>query len=415
MKRRMFMGAAAALSASTLTDYEALAQPERKRVKITDVKVMLVRGLFDWPLVKIETDSGLYGIGECYFGPTPKEIILHSQRLSPSLKDLLIGQDPLDVDFLWTTMMARKSGAGGPSGGVVSAISGLEIALWDLAGKILGQPVCKLMGKYRDTVPAYWTKTPRNMSDPASCREFADMVKSDPYGFTAVKCDYLRRRNVERLSRRFPRTDIERNAKGYMNIREAMGDDFEIVFHCHWEFDLMDALAVARAIAPMKPWWFEDSMPIEYSDAWRRLTEESPVPILMGENVYTRHGFKPFIINGGCHIVQPDFVKAGGLLESKRIADLADLFYMPTCAHNVASPIGTIASVHAAASIRNFLAHEFNRGNLKDHKAWEEFAVYDRPYIKDGHYQLSDKPGLGIDVNPDHIKANLVPGETWWG
>ncbi|MFC1693984.1 mandelate racemase/muconate lactonizing enzyme family protein [Candidatus Latescibacterota bacterium] len=418
MKRRnLFKALAASLpAASVLPHYHAMAATDRKKVKITDVKVMVVRGLFDWPLVRVETDAGIYGIGECYFGPDPKGAILHSQRLSPSLREILIGEDPLDVDRLYTTMIARKVGAGATAGVTVAAISGLEIALWDIAGKILGVPVHKLLGSFRDSVPAYWTKTPRNMLDPASCREFTDMLKSHPYGFKAVKSDYIRRRDIEsRLSRRFTRKDIDRNAKGYMNMREALGDDYEIVFHCHWEFDWMDALALARAIAPMRPWWLEDPMPPAFSDTWVKLTEESPVPILMGENVYTRYGFKPFIVNQGCHIIQIDIVKAGGLLEAKKIADLADIFYIPTCAHNVASPIGTIASAHSAASIRNFLGHEFNYGNMKDHLAWEAFAVYDRPFIKDGKYQLSDKPGLGIDVNEDHVRANLAPDEKWWG
>ena len=278
---------------------------------------------------------------------------------------------------------------GSTAGGTASAISGLEIALWDLAGKILGVPTHKLLGSFRDSVPAYWTKTPRNMLDPASCREFAGMVKSHPYGFKAVKCDYVRRRDIEgRLSRRFPRSDIARNAQGFMNTREALGDEYGIAFHCHWEFDWNDALEVARAIAPMKPSWLEDPMPPDYSDTWVKLTEQSPVPILMGENLYTRHGFKPFIVNQACHIIHIDIVKAGGLLEAKKIADLADIFYIPTCAHNVASPIGTIASAHAAASIRNFMSHEFNYGFMKDHREWEAFAVYDRPFIKDGKYQL---------------------------
>ncbi|MFC1693739.1 mandelate racemase/muconate lactonizing enzyme family protein [Candidatus Latescibacterota bacterium] len=416
-RRSLFKALTASLPVATfLPHYHAMAASDRKKVKITDVKVMLVRGLFDWPLVRIETDAGIYGIGECFFGPNPKEIILHSQSLSPSLREILIGEDPLDVDRLYTTMINRKAGAGSIAGATVSAISGLEIALWDLAGKMLGVPVHKLLGSFRDSVPAYWTNQgPRNMLDPASCREYADMIKSHPYGIKAVKCHH-RIRDIEgRLSRRFPRSDLDRNAKGFMNMREALGDDYEIVFHNHGNFDWMDALALARAIAPMKPWWLEDPIPSDFSDTWVKLTEESPVPILTGENLYTRHGFKPFIVNQGCHIIHIDIVKAGGLLEAKKIADLADIFYIPTCAHNVASPIGSIASTHSAASIRNFISHEFNYGNMKDHLAWEAFAVYDRPFIKDGKYQLSNKSGLGIDVNEDHVRANLAPGEKWWG
>jgi L-alanine-DL-glutamate epimerase-like enolase superfamily enzyme len=413
MNRRNFLQTLASVSAAPafLSHYKSFAAPLRKKVKITDMKVMLVRGAFDWPMVKIETDAGITGIGESYWGRGVKDIMLGY------LRPLIIGEDPLDVDRLYTKMITRTGGAGAVAGATVTAISGVEIALWDLAGKILGVPVCKLLGgQYRESVRAYWTTGVRSMLDPASCRQWAEELKKNRYGFKAVKIGYMRSVDSrDPYSRHFSGQDLLNNTKAFMNLREALGDSYEIVVHCHWEFDLADALALARAVAPARPWWLEDPMPPDYSESWVKLTQASPVPIGMGENLYTRHGFKPFLINQGCHIAQIDIPKVGGLLESKKIADLADIFYIPICAHNVASPIGTMASAHCAASIRDFLGHEYNFGRLNSIDAWEKFAIYDRPFIKDGRIQLSDAPGLGIALNEDHVRANLAEGETWWG
>jgi L-alanine-DL-glutamate epimerase-like enolase superfamily enzyme len=333
-----------------------------------------------------------------------------------SLRDLVIGEDPMDIDRLYTKMVARTGGSGSIAGATVTAISGVEIALWDTVGKILGAPVCKLLGgQFRQSVAAYWTRRPPNPLDPASCRDFAAMLKAHPYGFKALKCDFVRTPDPnEPLSRHWTSQGLRQNAKAFANIREAVGDDVDVAVHCHWEFDWSDALNLARAVAPMNPAWLEDPLPPDFSESWVKLTAASPIPILQGENLYTRHGFKPFIVNQGCHMIQIDIPKAGGLLESRKIADLADIYYMPVCAHNVASPLGTLASAHCASAMRDFRAHEFNVGGGTI-EAWEKYAVYDRPFIRDGRIQISDKPGFGVELNEDYVRAHLAPGEQWWG
>ena len=187
-RREFLKRMAAALPASgVLSHFRALAAAAVKQVKITDVKVMLVRGLFDWPMVRIETDADITGIGESYWGRGVKDIMLGN------LRPLLIGEDPLDVDRLYTKMVSRTGGSGSAAGTTVTAISGMEIALWDTAGKILGAPVCKLLGgQYRKVVRAYWTQHPNNMLDKSSCRDFAAMLKQHPYGFRGIKVDMFR-------------------------------------------------------------------------------------------------------------------------------------------------------------------------------------------------------------------------------
>ena len=189
MKRRDFLRLAAALPApSFLMGFKALAAPLRKKVKITGMKVMLVHGTFDWPMVKIETDAGVTGIGESYWGHGVKDIMLGY------LRPLILGEDPLDIDRLYTKMITGTGGAGAIAGVTVTAISGVEIALWDLAGKLLGVPVVKLLGgQYRDSVRAYWTTGVKDMLDPASCRDFAAALRDHRYGFKAVKIGYRRK------------------------------------------------------------------------------------------------------------------------------------------------------------------------------------------------------------------------------
>ena len=412
MQRREFVKTlAASMAVSPFASPSAWsANTLRKKVKITNVKAMMVKGpTGDWPLVKIDTDAGVSGFGESYWGRGIKEIILGY------LREAVLGEDPLDVDRLYTKMIRHTGGAGAIAGVTVTAISGIEIALWDLAGKLLGVPVCKLLGgQYRNQVRAYSTRSPRDLLDLSSCREFAQELKADPHGFTAVKTDIIRNLDPqEPHSRQLSNRELSNNAKGFSHLRDSLGEDIDIAVHCHWELDWIDGLNLARAVAPIKPLWLEDPLPPDFAEPWVKLTEQSPVPILTGENLYTRHGFKPFILQQGCHIIHIDIPKAGGLLESKKIADLADTFYMPVCAHIASSPLGFMASAHCAAAIRNFKAHEHSVGRFSE--AWEKFVIHSEPLIKDGRIQIPDKPGIGVELNEDQVRAHLFPGEQWWG
>jgi L-alanine-DL-glutamate epimerase-like enolase superfamily enzyme len=392
-----------------------LRAQNRGKVKVTDAKVMRVKsGSHIMPLVKIETDAGVYGIGECHHDVTglgAKDVVLNAFR------QMLIGQDPFDIERLTVQMMSRVSYLGGNHGISVHAVTGTEIALWDLVGKLTGLPARKILsgGCYTDKVRAYWTSAPRNMLDPASCREWAAYIRGSVQKWTAAKPTIVSRRpGGMALNRRMSDDELRTNVKAFTNVREAVGDDFEIVVHCHWEFDFYDAIKLARAVEPIRPWWLEDPMPPNYNDTWVKLTAASPVRILCGENLYTRHDFLPFIINQGVHMIEIDVSMAGGLLEAKKIADLANVFNMPVATHNVMGPIATIASANCAAAIQDFMGHEsfdFKNGR----RAGEgDLIVYDSEIIKDGHIQLSDKPGLGLDVNKDYALKHLVDGETWW-
>jgi len=415
MQRRTFLKTMClSIPAITCLDpFRALAASEYKKVKITNVKCMrMFPGARVKPWVRIETDAGLIGYGECHHergGEGAKDVILNH------LRQILIGQDPLDIEKLTFKMMRGVSYYGAHGGITVHAITGVESALWDLAGKILGVPTRKIIGggTYVDKVPAMRTSSPRNRMDKSALKDWAASVKEDPSGIRIYKMDIQRSQRWESPNNmQLSYEDLKRNIQGYENIREAVGDDIEIGVHCHWEFNFIDALNLARGLAPMRPKWLEDPMPIEFSDQWVKLTEQSPVPILCGENLYTRADFKPFIMQQGCHMINIDIMMAGGLLEAKKISDLADLYYMPITAHNVGSNVGTIQSAQCAATMREFYAHE-TFGNA----GWggsPDIIIYDRELVKDGCIQLNDKPGAGFEINPDVAKRYLCEGETWW-
>jgi L-alanine-DL-glutamate epimerase-like enolase superfamily enzyme len=408
--RRAFLRSLAAVStASWLSRYHALAASEKGRVKITDVKVMMLQGPRNYSLVKIDTDAGVYGIGEGYGNPGVgvKEQIL-------ALRPELIGKDPLQIDAIYTGLGQRTDGSAHM---LIRAASGVEIALWDLAGKILGVPASTLLGgRFRDRVRVYNHGGPRDWLDKASCREWAQRRKQDPSGFSAAKfglthSDPAQDRSRDLANRLLTTEELRQIRRGFENCREALGWEQDLIVHCHWEYDLRTSIQLAEAIEPIKPLFLEDPLPVDYSDSWRRLVASSPVPICMGENLARRHGFKDFIINHAADILNPDIRNTGGLLETKKIADLADLFYLPLCNHNTGSVICTMATVSLAAAVRDYMVLETVVGK----RDWmDDVIVHERPIVEDSHIRVPDKPGLGIELNAEVVKAHLAEGETYW-
>ncbi len=408
--RRQFLQTLAFLpGAALLPKYHALAAPEKGKTRIRDIKVMILQGPRTYTLVRVESDAGLFGIGEAYGSPGVgvKEGIL-------ALKPELIGKDPLGIDVLITGLGWRADGSAHM---LIRAVSGIEMALWDLAGKTLGIPTTQLLGgKFRDRVRMYDHSAPRDMMDPASCREWADRVKSHPSGFTAHKFGFehtdLRADPArDRSNRVLTTTELARIRRGFENCREALGWDHDIMVHCHWEYDLRTSIQLAEAIEPIRPLWLEDPMPVDYAESWPRLAACSKVPICTGENLSRRQGFKDFIINQGCDILHPDLRNTGGFLETKRIADCAEVFFLPMATHNTGSLIHTVATAHWASTVRDFLISE----TIVGQGGWmDDVIIHETPVIKNGTIEPSDRPGLGLELNPDVVKAHLAAGETYW-
>lgn len=380
------------------------ASTEFGRVKIKDVKTASVRlTYYSAHLVKVITDSGLYGIGEAYRGAGTIDWI-------HKIKREVIGQDPLQVDFLWHRMMEEGSGADARSGTLTGAIAGIESALWDLAGKILNVPVYVLLGgKFRDKLLIYHDTGSPDTPDPGPWVEEAQRSR-DKYGFKAMKFDLN-----PFLGRHWNRTLSSEDTKKWVKILEAirqeLGPDFPLAVDLHWKFNTRDALRFIQMTEHLNLWFMEDPIPPENADALARITAATKVPICTGENLYTRHTWRPLIEKQACDIIQPDTQKCGGLLETKRIADWADLYYMPMACHNLCSPVGTMASGHACAAIRTFITLESDSVELP---YWQDIVQHDGSFYKDGYLELPNKPGLGIELNEDVCRKHLAEGSGFF-
>jgi L-alanine-DL-glutamate epimerase-like enolase superfamily enzyme len=416
LTRRDFIRTAAC--APVLAAYRLLAEPEKGHYKIRDVQSMIISGPRTYTLVRIVADNGVSGIAEAYGSPAigVKEQIL-------DLKPLLVGKDPLGIDAIYTHLgeggtSLSGTRTDGSAHSLMRAASGIEMALWDLAGRLLRQPVTILLGgRFRDRVRVYDHKAPKNLLDKSSCREWAAKVKEDKSGFTAHKFGFPHTSEAQDGGRDpgnrvLSTKEIVNIGKGYENCREAVGWDHDIMVHCHWEYDLRTSIQIAEAVAAIKPLWLEDPLPVDYSESWKRLVASSRVPICTGENLERRQGFKDFIINQAADILNPDLRNSGGFLETKRIADMADVFGLPVCNHNTGSQLHTWVTCQWAGAIRDYMTCETVTGQ----GGWmDQLLALDGPYIERGFVPVNDKPGLGVDLNPDTVKAHLSPGESWWG
>jgi L-alanine-DL-glutamate epimerase-like enolase superfamily enzyme len=419
MNRRTFLRSAAALGAGCLfpAPFQRLAAAVKGKIKITDVKCMIIRGTWDWNLIKVETDSGLYGIGEAYWGWGVKDLVVNK------MKGIIVGEDPLNVDKLYTKMLMQSAGAGAIGGVTMTAASGIEIALWDLCGRILQTPVCNLLGgRFRDRVRFYRTMPyVEHPDDPSAWRDQVHEARAEKYKWTAFKFQgdsvplhadpEFKEPGHDPYARNLTQADIRRIVRGMETVRETLGPEVDFAVEAHWRYDTGDVIRLGRALEPVKPMWLEDPVPPDNAEAMAYVRRSINVPICTGENLYGRQGFRKLIELQACDAVHIDVPKSGGLLESKRISDLAEMYYIWTACHNPASPVGTIASAHAASAMRNFRIHEL----AKWIDWWPDLVVREGPFWENGYFTIQDKPGYGIELNPEVAKAHLAPGETWWG
>jgi len=404
--RRDLLRLAVTLPAGALfTRCRALAQPHLNRVKITAVKAMQIRNIAGNCLVRIDTDGGLSGYGEAgATGPMARARI-------ETMKEHLIGKDPLAIEVhfqnltsLMHTYMAH-----------IPTISGIDMALWDLAGKITGLPVSALLGgPFHDSIRMYSHGVGMNMLDPASCRAFAQRVKEMPEGFDAFKCDINPALGIP-MARFAPILDssqLRSVARAYANAREALGDQIDIAVHCHNELDTPSAIGVAKAVEPMNPLFIEDALNPPFSEGWMALRRSTRILLLTGEKLELVRGFKPFLDAQAVDIVHPDLAFAGGFTGVRKIADYAALTRTPVALHNVGSLVLTCANAHFGSSIQNFYRSESQLG--RPNRYIEGMAATPLE-VRQSHLKVPTGPGLGLDINPDFLKQNLMPGEEYWG
>ena len=371
-------------------------------VEITDVQTTMVDGNFPWTLVRVYTDAGVAGTGEAYWGAGVPELV---ERMTP----FLVGENPLDVDRLYEHMVQKMSGEGSIGGPTVSAIAGVEVALHDLAGRILEVPAYQLLGgKYRDEVRVYCDCHAGDEADPASNADEAERVV-DELGYDALKFDLDVESGAEkdRANRHLRGPEVEHKTEIVREVTDRVGDRADVAFDCHWSFASGSAHRLAEAVEEYDVWWLEDPVPPKNLDVQQEVTQRTTTPVAAGENVYRVHGHRRLLEEQAVDIVAPDLPKVGGMRETQKIANLADLYYVPVAMHNVSSPVATVASAHVGAAVPNALAVEFHSYELG---WWSDLVEED--VIEDGRITVPETPGLGVTVDDDVVAEHMVAGET---
>ena len=402
-RRNFFKAALLAPAGAYMARFEALAAPARGAVKITAIKTLQLDFQGDGCLVKIETDAGVTGYGETGVDVKVARAIIPRYRL--------VGADPLSIErhFQAMTNVIHPYRPNYP------LISGIDMALWDVAGKILDLPIYKLMGgPLRDAVQMYsHGDSLRDMTSMEQCRTWAQWNREQPEGFTTFKLEPLQAlRGEGRVGPEVTTAQLAKIAKGFANVREAVGDDIDIAVHCHNQWDVPSAIAVSRATEPIHPEWIEDPLNhVEFCEGWMAVKQGTRTPVLTGEKVEMVKEFKPFIDNVAVDIIHPDISYAGGFTGCRKIADYAQLNRVPMALHDVGSLVRVFASVHLAASIPNFYRCESRLGHTE--RIIENMVVGKPQLIKNSMFKLPDGPGLGLEIDPEFMREHTPSGEDW--
>ncbi|MET0466617.1 MAG: mandelate racemase/muconate lactonizing enzyme family protein [Chitinophagaceae bacterium] len=373
-------------------------------LKITEIKCCYIKGSL---FVKVFTNQDIYGCGEGV------DAVMGTYYLVKNFEMRLKGRNPLDVNRLFEDI--RKGGffQGAQAGMYVAVLSAIETALWDIAGKALGVPVYRLLGgKFRDKIRVYCDTAlyQRNLPLP---KDFAEAAKkSKSMGFNAIKFD-LDQANDPNKYDRYNWTaspgELQRMYDQIAAAREAVGPNVDILVDMHGRYDAFTGHAVAKRMEPLNLLWLEEPTPAENVQAYKSIKDSSSTPIAAGENQYLAYGFREMLEIGAVDIIMPDLQKAGGLGEGQRIANLANLYYTPFAPHMVASFLGCMASCHVCASVPNFLILEWQSYFHTD-PMFKEIVIYEGEWVKDSFITLSEKPGIGVDMNVEAMKKYAVKG-----
>jgi len=387
-------------------------------MKITHVDVWLVEGIkYNWTMLKVHTDTGHTGVGEATNWPGSPIV----EAAAKHVAERVIGLDPMRTDFIWTKLY-RDLNWLGPFGASMCAISGLDMALLDLKGKVMGVPCYELLGgAFRNEIPLYanyWFTggghTPEDYSRQA--KEVVDL------GFTGLKFDPFAHTNYlygEDLNTNLSLTQEmqDRAVEVTSAVRDAVGPATDMMIETHAMMNGQMAVKMAERLAPLGMTWYEEPAGPENANTLRALRERLPgnVSICVGERHYTRHGFRPVLEQHICDIIMPDITRCGGPSEMKRIATMAEAYNVLVAPHNPNGPLSTLASAHVCASIPNFFRCEF----MKNDVPWRDEIITHPLDVRDGQLHLSDRPGLGVDLIEEEMEKhpgirNLTEKENFY-
>jgi galactonate dehydratase len=416
--RRNFLSKAALTSAMAATpllnfgqQYETAVKLAPKSsapsdLKITDIKCGYIRNghsLF----VKIYSNQDIVGHGEGV-DATPG-----TYHLVKMFANRIKGKSPLNVHRLFEDIRRAGFFEGAQSGMYIAVLSAIEAALWDLAGKALGVPVYQLLGgKFRDKVRLYMDTALYQNKLPKP-EEFGEAAKEAvKLGFNAVKFDLDQANDPNKYDKynwTASTAEIQRMYDQMAAARKAVGPNVDICADMHGRYDAPTGERVAKILEPLNLMWLEEPIPAENADAYKRIADQTSTPICAGENHYLALGFRPLLEKGGVDIIMPDLQKCGGLGEGQRIANLANLYYVPFAPHMVASYLGAMASAHVCASVPNFMILEWQIYFHKD-PMFSEIVNFDVSMVKDGQITVSDKPGIGVEINQEAMRKYATPG-----
>jgi L-alanine-DL-glutamate epimerase-like enolase superfamily enzyme len=377
-------------------------------LRITDLRIAVVeRAPMRCPLIRIDTNQDICGYGEVRDGASEKYALV--------LKSRLLRQNPCNVERIFKRI--RQFGHHGRQGG---GVSGVEMALWDLAGKAYGVPVYQMLGgRYRDKVRLY-ADTPDG--------RISGLKKRIEQGFTFLKydCGIRSIRNVPgalsypttgtNWNGKHPFTGIQLSDKGaallgerFAEARKEVGWEIPIAADHFGHIGVNSCIKLGKAIQPYQPAWLEDMVPWEYTEMLKEIKNAIDVPLLTGEDIYLLDGFKKLIDERAVDMVHPDLATAGGIMETKKIGDYAEQAGIAMAMHFAGTPVSFMANVHCAAATENVVALEHHGVDID---WWEDLVTgIDKPLHADGFARVPEGPGLGIDLNLDVVKEHLGRGK----
>jgi len=408
MRRRDLLAAALTLGTARLfAPLKALAQPAKGMTRITAIKALRMKS--GQTLIRIDTDAGISGYGESGADGNTARAVIVAYNGGGRLPHLgLIGKDPLAISVHFHNMFYAYE----QRGRAMRTLSGIDMALWDLAGKLLKMPVSKLLGgNFRDEVDVYSHCPQGNFLDKAQWQDRGQELKNNPYGIRTFKVDThnVLQIPMQQYTTSLGPQDFRKFATAYAMARESIGDDIDIIVHNHCEYDVPSAIGIAQAVEPIRPLYFEDPIQPEWSEGWLALRRATKLSIMTGENMELAEWAVPFLQNQAVNIFQPDIINSGGISGARMIADLAAHYRTPIALHNVSGLLLNMASQQVAAATFNCPRIEMARTapglNLGGSNPVK---------VSQGKMKVSTLPGLGVEIDEAYLKANAAPGEPWW-
>jgi galactonate dehydratase len=354
---------------------------------------------YPWVFLRVDTDEGVHGWGQVSTGPHSTVVAGAASRLAP----ILIGEDPTRIEYVWHKLYASFNSLG--SLGFVSAlISGVDIALWDIRGKMLGLPIYELLGgRFHDKLILYSNGWFSGCEMPEQYAEAAR--KTVAVGHTALKLDPFKRgaTYLAGYAANYP-PDQDYDAVDIIAaVREAVGTGVEIFIDAHGRFNLPTAVRLANRIAPYNIGWFEEPVPPENWDALHQFRDLTDMPVCVGERLYTRWQFRPLLEQKLTDYIMPDIIRTGGISEMKKIATMAEAFFVPIAPHDATGPITLIAGAQTMMSTSSFFRLEIA---YSEHEYYQK--VMDPPFdVHDGYFHVSDRPGLGHEPRADYLEQTI--------